>query len=264
MNVLITGAASGIGLAASEYFLKKGHTVYGIDAKGSEEREGFIGIVADVTDSEALSEIGNKLTESGVMLDVIVCVAGIHAMASLVEDDYVKIKRVIDVNLLGTMAVCRVFHKHLVPKGRIVIVTSEVATYDPMPFNGLYTVSKTALDSYAQALRQELNLIGQRVITVRPGAVETPLAKESGNATAELAERTELYRKQAKHFSHLVARFTGKPMCPRCIAALIHKAATKKRVRLDYSINRHPGLVLLSILPRRLQCFVIKTLLNRK
>ena len=264
MNVLVTGAASGIGRAVVKHFAERGFMVYGIDVKNPGEGENFIGFTADVTDSESLMTVSHALAENNITFEAIVCVAGIHAMASLVEDSYEKIKRVIDVNLFGAMAVCRTFYKNLKPSGRIVIVTSEVATYDPMPFNGLYNVSKTALDSYAQALRQELNLLGQRVVTVRPGAVETPLANASGRATEELAVRTELYHTQAKHFCNLVAKFTGKPMHPGRVAALIYKAATAKRTRLDYSINRHPGLVLLSILPRRLQCVVIKMLLGRK
>lgn len=264
MNVLITGSASGIGRAVAKQFAEKGFKVYGIDVKNPGEGENFVGFTLDVTDTDSLMAVSRSFVENNISLDVIVCVAGIHAMASLVEDKYEKIKKVMEVNLLGTMAVCRVFHKHLTERGRIIIVTSEVATYDPMPFNGLYNVSKAALDSYAQALRQELNLIGQRVITVRPGAVQTPLADASGKATEELAERTELYHRQAKHFCNLVRKFTGKPMPPERVATLIYTAARRRRVRLDYSINRHPGLVLLSILPRRIQCAVIKMLLNRK
>ena len=51
------------------------------------------------------------------------------------------------------------FNKLLKENGRIIITTSEVAPLAPMPFNGIYNVTKTALDSYSQALRQELNLI---------------------------------------------------------------------------------------------------------
>ena len=83
-------------------------------------------------------------------LDAIINIAGIHKMASLVESDYPEMKKVVDINLCGTMLVNRVFHECLAANGRVVIVTSEVAAFDPMPFNGLYSVTKTALDAYAQ------------------------------------------------------------------------------------------------------------------
>lgn len=264
MNLLITGAASGIGRAAADYFIERGHTVFGIDVSPAAERDNYHGFVADITDEGSLLSVKEYLQKNGIGLDAILNIAGIHMMASLVESDYNRMKRVVDINLSGTMLVNRVFHRCLKEKGRIVIVTSEVAGFDPMPFNGLYNVTKTALDCYAQALRQELNLIGQRVVTIRPGAVETPLSSSSVKATADLAETTVLYKKQAKSFSGLAAKFMGKPIAPEVLAALIYKATTAKHPKLIYQKHRNPGLVLLNILPRRSQCAIIKLLLGLK
>lgn len=262
MNLLITGTASGIGKAAAEYFINHGHFVFGIDIVPSEEENSFRGFTADITDENSLAAISKYFCENGIVLDAILNIAGKHIMASLVENDYQMMKRVVDINLLGTVLVNRTFHRFLSSRGRIVIVTSEVAAFDPMPFNGLYNVTKTALDSYAQALRQELNLIGQTVVTVRPGAVETPLCASSVSATKNLAETTVLYKKQAKNFSGLAAKFMGKPMPPDALAALIYKAATAKYPKLIYCKHRNIGLVLLAVLPKRLQCTVIKLLLS--
>ena len=193
------------------------------------------------------------------MLDAIVNIAGIHKMASLVESDYESLKKLIDINLLGTMLVNNIFHSLLVKKGRIVITSSEVATLDPMPFNGLYSVSKAALDCYSQALRQELNLLNQYVITIRPGAIETPLSLNSLVDTEKLACETKLFEKQAKNFLALTKKFMGKPIK---VAKIIYKAVDKKKVRLFYKTKRNPGLVLLNILPKRLQCFIIRALLK--
>lgn len=261
MNVLITGVASGIGQAAAECFLRHGHTVFGIDISSAKEKEGLFSFVADITQEVSLRQVETRLKEQGVRLDAIIHIAGIHIMASLVEHDFSQMKQVIDVNLCGPMLVNRVFHPYLGERGRIVIITSEVAAFDPMPFNGLYNVSKTALDCYAQALRQELNLIGQTVITVRPGAVETPLSAGSVKATAHLAEKTVLYRNQAKRFSSIAAKFMGKPMKVEGLATLIYRATVAKRPRLIYQKHRNPGLVMLHWLPKRTQCAIIKWLL---
>ena len=264
MNILITGAASGIGNAAAVHFAKMGHKVYALDLQDFSSTDEIEVYQADITNEDSLIAVKDSLASKGVTFDVIICVAGIHTMAALVESDFSKMRKVIDVNLIGTMLTCRVFHSLLSNTGRVIIVTSEVATYSPMPFNGLYNVSKTALDSYADALRQELNLLGQRVITIRPGAIETPLANASLTATETLAESTVLYKSQAKHFVSLVSKFTGTPMKPEMIAKLIYKASVKKKTKFAYSKNRNPGLVMLSLLPKRVQCFVIKLLLKRK
>ncbi|MBE6967828.1 MAG: SDR family NAD(P)-dependent oxidoreductase [Ruminococcaceae bacterium] len=259
VNVLITGAASGIGRAAAERFLARGHRVFGIDRSAA---EGFPCFTADITDEAALVKVREKLEAGGITLDAILNIAGMHIMASLVECDHQKMKRAVDVNLTGTILVNRVFHRCLKEDGRILIVTSEVAGLDPLPFNGLYSVTKTALDAYAQALRQELNLLGQKVITVRPGAVETPLCSGSVTATADLADSTELYKKQAKSFSGLAAKFMGRPIKAEKLGALLCKAAAAKHPRYTYKIHRNPGLVLLSALPKAWQCGIIKFLLN--
>ena len=262
MVLLITGAASGIGQAVTERFLEGGHTVYGIDLKKTEDRDRYHGFAADITDEASLRRVREQLLEKGVILDAILNIAGIHMMASLVESDPAKMKRLVDVDLFGAMLVDRVFYDRLAKEGRIVIVTSEVAAFDPMPFNGLYSVAKTALDAYAQALRQELHLLGQKVVTVRPGAVETDLSAGSVEATRALAQTTVLYRKQARTFSGLAAAFMGKPIRPEALAALIYKAATAKRPKLIYRKHQNIGLVLLSILPKRLQCALIRLLLS--
>lgn len=263
MNLLVTGAASGIGQAVADHFIERGHVVFGIDITQSKERENFHGFTADITDEASLQRVKEFFRENRITLDAILNIAGIHTMASLVESDYAGMKKVIDVNLSGTMLVSRVFHDRLAEKGRIIIITSEVAAFDPMPFNGLYNVTKTALDCYAQALRQELNLIGQKVVTVRPGAVETPLSNASTKATQALADTTVLYKKQAKRFAGLAARFMGTPIKAETLARLIYKATTFRHPKLIYKKHQNIGLVLLNILPKRLQCAVIKFLLER-
>lgn len=262
MNLLITGTAAGIGQAVAKHFMECGHTVYGIDLIKTESSGHYHGFAADITDESSLQSVKNYLLENNIMLDAILNIAGIHMMASLVESDYARMKKVVDVNFSGTMLVNRVFYDRLAGNGRIIIVTSEVAAFDPMPFNGLYSVTKTALDAYAQALRQELNLIGQKVITVRPGAVETNLSTESMKATQNLADTTVLYRKQARNFAGLAAKFMGTPIKPEVLAALIYKATTAKHPKLIYRKHQNIGLVLLNTLPKRSQCAVIKLLLR--
>ena len=261
MNVLITGVASGIGRAVADCFLHRGHTVFGIDRLPVTPKDGLFTFAADITDEDSLHQVAQQLQKQDTHLDAIINIAGKHIMASLVESDFQQMKQVIDINLCGTMLVNRVFHPYLKERGRIVIVTSEVAAFDPMPFNGLYNVSKTALDCYAQALRQELNLLGQKVVTIRPGAVETPLSAGSVKATADLAENTVLYRQQAKRFSLLASKFMGKPMKVAALAALIYRSSVAKRPKLIYQKHRNPGLVMLSWLPKRTQCALIKWLL---
>lgn len=264
LNVLITGAASGIGEATKDYFLNQGNKVFALDIKNIEEKENLKFFKVDITNESELKNIKQYFIDNEVFFDVIINVAGIHKMASLVETSFSSMKKLIDINLLGTMLVNNIFHSLLKKEGRIIIVTSEVAPFDPMPFNGLYNISKTGLDCYAQALRQELNLINQKVITIRPGAVETPLSNYSMVDTQKLADETNLYQEQAGKFVNIANKFKGKPIEPIKVAKLIYKASTCKKPKIIYSIHQNIGLVLLSILPKSLQCWIIKKLLSKK
>lgn len=259
MNILITGTSSGIGEAIKKVFTDNNHLVFGIDINATNND-----YQADITNNLELLNIKNDLISNNIKLDMIINVAGVHRMASLIESDYEMMKKVIDINLCGTMLVNKTFHELLNNNGRIIIITSEVAAFDPMPFNSLYNISKTALDCYAQGLRQELNLLNQKVITIRPGAVETSLSNNSLTDTKKLANDTVLYQKQANKFLNLVVKFMGKPMKAEKMAKFIYKVSIKNRPKLIYKKHQNIGLVLLSILPKRLQCFIIKILLNSK
>ena len=262
--MLITGAGSGIGKAVAECFLKNGHTVYGLDICYSEKAKGMYALTGDITSQDDLELIKTQLETDKIAFDWILNFAGVHTMSSFIEEDYGKIKRFLEINLLGAMLVNKTFHALLKKGGKILVTTSEVAPLDPLPFNGLYSVSKTALDAYAQALRQELNLLGQQVVTLRPGAIETPLSRGNTASTERLCETTILYKKESVHFGGLVKKFTGKPMAAEHLAKLVYKISQKKHPRYVYSKHRNVGLLLLGILPKRLQCFIVKKLVGGK
>ena len=261
LNVLVTGAGNGIGKSVCEYYYSKGINVIGIAIIFNEEAP-YPTFVADITNKESLQIVSDYLNKNKIILDAIVNIAGVFTIGSFIEHDFDKIKRVMDVNVLGTMLVNQIMYKHLSKKGRIIVTSSEVAPLDPMPFNGIYNVSKTAIDSYSQSLRQELNLLGQKVITIRPGAVKTNLSDGSLTKTLELTKNTVLYKEQSNNFYKLVKNFMGTPIAPIKMAKTYYKALVTKHPRYIYNKHRNPGLVLLSILPKKWQCAIVKALVK--
>ena len=263
MNVLVTGASGGIGYAVTEHFAKNGVHVYACDVREREfSNENITFFKLDVASVEAVKQASEQLREQGVCFDSIVNIAGIFTIDSFIEIPPETLEKIFAVNFLGAVYVNKYFHPLLNKGGRILVTTSEVAPLEPMPFNAIYSATKTALESYTQGLRQELNLLGQKVITIRPGAFNTELAHGSLVKTKELTEKTVLYKGQSKKFYSLVKMFMGKPMPPQKIAPTYYKALTAKRPKLVYTKHLNPLLLLMNILPKRLQCFAVKTLLK--
>lgn len=261
MTILITGASNGIGNGVCNYLTTKGIKCIIIDVCDTNIEDATF-FKCDITNINELENIKNKLKEDNIELDAIINIAGIFMIDSFIEGDIEQIKRIFDVNLFGTININKCFYDLLKSNGRIVITSSEVAPLDPLPFNGIYNVTKTAIDAYAQALRQELNLLGIKVITVRPGAFSTNLSNSSLIKTKELMNKTIMYEKQSKKFYTLVKKFMGKPAHVNKITKVYYKAVTKKHPKIIYKKHINWLLKLLSFLPLRLQCFIIKLLLK--
>ena len=263
MNILVTGAGSGIGRAIAEQFAENGHRVYAIDVKPSSGAQNIVPYTADITDEGSLLAVKRDLEEAGVLLDCILNVAGIFFMDSFLEIEEGRLRAMFDVNLLGAVRVNKIFFPLLSADGKIIVVTSEVAPLDPLPFNGIYGVSKTALDAYAQALRHEAALLGRRVITVRPGAVKTPLAEGSVSSMRQMSEKSRYFGGQAEKFEQIMRKFTGRMLDPRILARKIYRVSLKRRPRCVYTVHANFLLKLLSILPKGMQVAIIKGLIGR-
>lgn len=263
MTVLLTGASGGIGYAVTEYLAKNGVRVYACDVREREfSNENITFFKLDISSPDNIKIESERLKAESVVFDAIVNIAGIFTIDSFIEIPSEVLRKVFDVNFFGAVYVNKYFYPLLKKGGRILVTTSEVAPLDPMPFNSIYNASKTALESYTQGLRQELNLLGQKVITIRPGAFNTELAQGSLVKTKELTEKTILYKGQSKKFYTLVKSFMGKPISPERIAPTYYRALTAKRPKLIYKKHLNPLLLLMNILPKRLQCFAVKTLIK--
>ena len=167
--ILITGASGGMGLATAKHLVSLGYEVYGLDIKPVETFDHFHFIQTDVTKEESVLESFKAIQEKGINFDSIVHLAGIYDLNSLVEMSEKDFVRIYDINLFGVYRINKAFLPLLNKKGKIIITTSELAPLDPLPFTGIYGITKAALDKYAYSLRMELQLLDYQVVVLRPG-----------------------------------------------------------------------------------------------
>ena len=261
-NYLVTGASGGMGAALCHLLLREGHRVWGLDRTPPGEEGAWTFVPADVTDSASLEAAFARVQREAGKLAGIVHTAGIYDLNSLAEMPEEDFLRDFDVNVFGVFRVNRLFLPLLAEKGRIVIVTSELAPLEPLPFTGIYAVTKTALDKYAAALRMELQLTDRSVIVIRPGAVNTGMLPVSRSKLERFCEETKLYSVNAVRFRRIVDRVEARSVSPERVAGLILRALTVPRPRLVCCLNRNPLLLLFQALPLRLRLLVIRRILS--
>lgn len=261
-SVLITGAYGGMGRAASELLKNSGYRVFALDIKAGEEEENLIPVEADVTSEESVKEAYEFIKARTDGLYAILHFAGIYMLDSLAEMPSGDFRKILDVNLVGAFLINKTFLPLLGKGSRILITTSELAPLDPLPFTGIYAVTKGALDKYAYSLRMELQLLGIKVSVLRAGAVETDMLGVSTSALERFTEKTELYSCNAKCFKGIVNRVEARCIHACRLAKKAAKVLEKRNPAFAYSINRNPLLLLLNILPKRMQLWAIRTILK--
>lgn len=261
-SVLITGAYGGMGRATAELLCERGFRVFALDKKVGEARENIIPIEADITSEESVKSAFEAVKSHTDSLYAVIHFAGVYMLDSLVEMEDEAFRRIFDVNMRGAFLVNKTFLPLLGNGSRIIITTSELAPLDPLPFTGIYAVTKAALDKYAYSLRMELQLLDVKVSVLRAGAVETDMLGVSTSALDRFCEKTELYTCNADRFKRIVNRVEARCVPPRKIAEKAARILGKRNPAFAYSINRNPLLLMLNILPKRLQLWAIKMVLK--
>ena len=261
MRYIVTGANGGMGRAICLALCGQGHEVIGLDINVPEESAGVRYLRADVTDENSVAQAVEAACESGG-IDGVIHAAGVYALGSLVEMGESGFLRAFNVNLFGVYRVNRLVRPYLNENARIVIISSELAPLDPLPFTGLYAITKAALEKYAYSLRMELQLSGCGVSVIRPGAVKTGMLPDSVKALERFCGETRLYPVNAKRFRAIVEKIEARSVAPQKIANKAVRALESKRPRLVYCVNRNPLLLLLNALPHRAQLFVIRKVLS--
>jgi len=267
-DILVTGAFGGMGRSAVDALISHGYRVFALDKNISAainngvHETNIIPIAADITSEESVTDAFRQVSAYTDRLFAIVHFAGIYMLDSLVEMDSGSFRKIFDVNVLGAFLVNRTFLPLLSKGSRILITTSELAPLDPLPFTGIYAVTKSALDKYAYSLRMELQLLGISVCVLRAGAVDTGMLGVSTDALERFCGSTKLYTCNADRFKTIVNRVEARCISPAKLADKAVGILRKKNPSFAYSINRNPLLLLMGILPKKLQLWAIRMILK--
>ena len=197
---LVTGAASGIGLATTRALIGQGVRVVMADRDGAaldrlagELGEAATPQVTDLLDADSCDAMVPEALAKAGRIDILHCNAGTYIGGDLTETDAATIDRMLNLNVNAVMKNVHAVIPHMTEQGGgDIIVTCSVAGYFPVPWEPVYSASKWAITCFVQTMRRQLNKKGIRVGQVSPGPVISALladwpeenlrkAKESGS-----------------------------------------------------------------------------------
>ncbi|MBJ6109609.1 SDR family oxidoreductase [Hymenobacter sp. BT523] len=183
-TVLLTGGATGIGLALALRFLRAGSTVIIVGRRAEKLAEtqqlypGLITRVADVADAAERAELARWATATYPQLNVLVNNAGIQNRVQLAEPgadwDHLRQEIVINVEAPIHLSTLLIPHLRAQAHAAIINVTSGLS-FAPAAFAPIYSATKAALHSFTLSLRHQLKPTGISVLEIVPPAVNTDL-----------------------------------------------------------------------------------------
>lgn len=189
VNVLLTGAASGIGRATALRLAGEGAAVFGVDRDptGLDEvvrsAAGMPGRIvtglADITDEADVVRTVDAAADQLGGIDVLVNVAGTHRTTPIETLSVEDLRFVYEVNLIGTALFCREALRHLPDHAGVIVNVASSAATQGNPYMTAYAASKGAVLGFSLSLAAELAGRGIRVVPVSPGQVATPLTAAS-------------------------------------------------------------------------------------
>lgn len=187
--VVITGAGCGIGRSLAEVFCDLGSHLVLVDVAAdrlkevSEElgaRSGAISTHAvDVGSEDEMKRFAASVIDAHGHIDVLINNAGIALGGELASTTLEQFRRLMDINFWGVVYGVHFFTPHMLERGEGHIVNiASINAVAPIPFNGPYNASKSAVLGYTKSLRVEFAKDGIGVTAVCPGLIRTNIAKD--------------------------------------------------------------------------------------
>lgn len=198
LAALVTGGASGIGLAAATALAQRGARVAVLDRVLDDVPAEFTALRCDVTDDASVREAVDEVAARFGGIDVVVNNAGIGAQGTIADNDDGEWHRVFDVNVVGIARVTRAALPYLrMSKHAAVVNTCSIAATAGLPRRALYSASKGAVLSLTMAMAADHIHEGIRVNCVNPGTADTPWVGRLLDAADDpAAERAALEARQ--------------------------------------------------------------------
>ncbi|PHR70568.1 MAG: short-chain dehydrogenase/reductase [Lutibacter sp.] len=251
--VLITGGSSGIGKSVGEYLSEKGYTVYGTSRNPQKiKNHPFKLIALDVNNTATISKAIETVISSEGKIDVLINNAGMGITGSIEDTPTEEMRNVFNTNLFGAIDVMKaVLPQMRTQKSGLIVNVTSIAGYMGLPFRGIYSATKGALELVTEATSMEVKNFGIKVVAVAPGDFATNIA--SGRYHTPVSEESA-YKKVYQENLNLMDSHVSGGGDPIEMAERIHRIIESNNPKIHYKVGdfmQKFSVVLKRILPDR-------------
>lgn len=236
MVVLVTGTSSGIGHAIAARLGGAGHKVFAgrLDGPSATPPPGVTELALDVRSDASVAGFVETARARGGRVDALINNAAYGLSGALEETTIAEAQQVLETNLFGAVrtvhAVLPDFRRQ--GTGRIVMISSG-AGFTAEPFAGWYTVSKFAIEGFAETLWHEVRPFGVRVSLVQPGWCRTNIVRDAVAAARRVAD----YDPWRAVSVDAATGYLDRGMPPDRVARCVQRVLDARQPRLRYRVG---------------------------
>jgi NAD(P)-dependent dehydrogenase (short-subunit alcohol dehydrogenase family) len=221
---LVVGASSGLGAATATHLAGLGHRVYAASRRGAvDPTSAAVPLRMDVDDDGSVGAAIDEVWRNEGRIDVVVNCAGYGVAGPIEETPAAMAQAQFNTNVFGVLRVCqRVLPLMRLERAGLIVNVTSIAGELSLPFQGIYSATKFAVEGLSEALRAEVRPFGIHVVLVQPGDFRTgftaarrtvaasgsPYARRSLRAL-EVAERDERAGADPQQLARLIERIIG-------------------------------------------------------
>lgn len=251
--VLITGASSGIGKAIAEFLQSKNFSVFGTSRNPGSRKSDFPLVALDVTRPETIEKAVSEVINRAGKIDILINNAGVGITGPIEETPDQEIRKAFDTNYFGPINVI----KAVLPgmrrqKSGLIINITSIAGYMGLPFRGIYSASKGALEITTEAFRMELKDFNIKMTNIAPGDFATNIA--AGRFHAPVLDSSP-YEEKYKNTLNLMNKHVDEGQDPLLMARAIYKIIQTKDPGIHYKVGeplQKFSIVLKRVLPDKI------------
>lgn len=253
--IFITGVSSGFGKVTASLLAAQGHIIYGTVRKETNTDPGINALIMDLSDGDSIISAVSKVVNKEGRIDVLINNAGMHTGGPIETMPLDTIKLQMNTNFIGLVQLTQLVLPVMRKQGSGKIINfSSIGGLMGLPYQGIYSAGKFAIEGFSEALRMEVKEFNIKVVVINPGDFNT---SNTANRRGFLAPSgdSDPYKSQFAKTLSVIEKDETKGWKPEILAKKLVRIVDCSNPRQNYviaSFEQKLAVVIKYILPGKL------------